>query len=119
MLKEIISIWALCAGSCYKSRTGDCSGNDLEFYSNTDKAACDALCNAAPDCAGYTYSFSDGRLGSGGCITKSADCSLPLGQCDKDPCFYTKTGNTCSSSGGVHTHTDCYHHSPMSSQSLL
>ena len=78
--------------SCYTPRTGDCGGNDMTIHASRSKAECDTLCHSEPGCRGYTYSKTDERLDGGGCITKSKDCSTPVGDCSAAYCFWTNQG---------------------------
>ena len=52
----------------YVKLLGDCAGNNIKIYNDTDKAGCEAKCNENIDCQGFSIYKKQ-------CITKSASCS--------------------------------------------
>ena len=55
----------------YVKLTGDCSGNNISSYTNTNLDQCKQICNDNPNCKGFSISNNL-------CIPKSNACNNPV-----------------------------------------
>tara|TARA_B100002019_G_scaffold116621_1_gene100158 strand:+ start:215 stop:421 length:207 start_codon:yes stop_codon:yes gene_type:complete len=54
----------------YEEMDGDCSGNNIDLYQNSDLDKCKEICNNNKECKGFSISSTN-------CIPKTVACDNP------------------------------------------